>query len=137
MLSCCVSYTREVTSDKRFEKILNVQIQTKRELNLYRMVQESSRLSPDVEYQLTAGETNNDPDHQLIGTIEVGHKVTFDRAYSQSGSGETSEWLVGSINFKGRVYKIEYFLGFTGYGGFTGWKRLYKSFELGPAPDAP
>lgn len=97
LLPCCVSYTRDITSDGRFEKILNVPIITKRELRLYRTVIESSRLFPYLEYDLTESESINDPAHELVGTIEIGHNVKFERAYSRSGTGEVKEWLVGSI----------------------------------------
>lgn len=135
LLPCCVGFTRDITKDRRFAQVLSTDITTKREMRLYHIVLEDSRRSPDLEYDLTESETTDNPMRQLIGTISPGHKVRFNRVYSKTASGETQEWMVGSMTYKGEVYKIEYFLGFTGYGGFTGWKRLYKSFDLGKAPE--
>lgn len=135
LLASCVGFTRDISKDQRFARTLNGEITTKREMRLYYVVPETSRQSMDVPYRLTEGEAINDPDLKPIATIRPGHSVRFERVYSKTVSGETQEWMNGAITFKGEVYRIEYFLGFTGYGGFTGWKRLYKSFALGPVPE--
>lgn len=103
-------------------------------MRLYQL-SESSRSLSDAAFDLTAAEAIGDPDRRLVGTVQPGQKVTFDRAFTSKASGETQEWLVGVMEFKGKTYRIQYFLGFQGYGGFTGWRRIFKSFDLGVPPE--
>jgi hypothetical protein len=128
MLTGC-GMTTETRSDSRFKRILGHEILTKRPLRLYRI---NFNLTEDnTHHNITAGYYPfSETDSGEIAVIPKNHAVRFDklrRTHSVSGG---SEYLLGTLNYKGTTYPISYSVGLTGDSSNADLKSFYLSFEI-------
>lgn len=121
--------TTETKSDPRFKALLGRDVLTKRALRLYRI--DSNLTGDDTHHCITAGYYPfSETDSGEVAIIPQSHRVQFDklrRARSLSGG---SEYLLGTLKFKGTTYPISYWLGLIGDDSNAGWKGIYRSFEM-------
>lgn len=123
LLTGC-TYTTNVTRDQRFERIMNTQnVCAKERLRLYGINHVVT--SSGDRYDLTS--IDRGPSN-LIGYINVGHKVKLDKINRHHDMGNVWEQLEGEVIFKGRLYPFCFYMGNSVYS--DGWTRITDSFEV-------
>lgn len=128
VLSGC-KFTTHSMNDNRFSKVIGFEIVTKQQLRLY-------RIDPDLNYDskyhlITEGYFPfTETDNGEIGVLPIGHRVRFEKLRSIHTPDGVSESLLGTTVFEGKVYPISYRLGFAGDNAGSGWKGIYRSFEI-------
>lgn len=117
------SYTTNVTKDQRFERIMNARsVCAKERLRLYgidHVVTDSSD-----RYDLTS--IDRGPNN-LVGFIDVGHKVKLERINRRHDMGSIWEQLEGEVMLKDGLYPFCFYMGNSVHP--NGWTRITDSFE--------
>ena len=121
--------TTETSSDSRFKSIIGREIQTKRQLRLYR--NDPHQTGDNVHFCLTEAYYRfSETDSGEVAIIPQSHRVQFDKLRRTRSLSGGSEYLLGTLKFKGTTYPISYWLGLIGDDSNAGWKGIYRSFEM-------
>jgi hypothetical protein len=128
LMSASCESTSRVSSDARFASAIARGMKTKRALHLY---PPGIGVSDSGEsYSLSAGLfSSREGAWDYVATVPAHHPVCFEqvrKTYDITGGGE---YLLGSLELRGKTYRVSYWLGLLNDDSKAGWKGFYKSFE--------
>lgn len=122
MLGACIG-SRDVSADKRFERIVHQSLKSK--VPLWLNPPDNRR--PESRrhlFRLTqgGGETLGVPQ------LRVGQEVIFDKIVRVNPAGEYGEYAEGTLSYKAKNYPVSFFLGTSVYP--DRWKDIYEVFDV-------